>query len=298
METLPPTLAYRHLTTLTLSVDFAAVVPIGATPVIDGAGSRVSVTRFAEQSLQGTGRAPAVNIGRNGTGNMTVRNGGLLEVIGGAESSSNSPHITLGVDAASSGTLKIQGSGSLVRILSSSLVPGGGPGEAFNPFMSVGYDGQGALEVTGGGQLLLQGNATSTPTDQRSTTLYIGGRSSDCPGGKGLGLVSGAGSAIRVQGADAFIGVGSGVGANGQLTIRDNGLVEATIMIVGRNAVGVLSMDRGTLNLSGQQTGGSQFGAALSERKKSTSDVGPFCFMRYSTASIASGYAWLAFEEN
>ncbi len=32
METLPPALAYRHLTTLTLSVDFAAVVPIGATP--------------------------------------------------------------------------------------------------------------------------------------------------------------------------------------------------------------------------------------------------------------------------
>ena len=232
--------------------------------VVDGAGSRVSITRFAEQSLQGTSRAPAVNIGRNGTGSMTVRNGGLLEVIGGAESSSNSPHIILGVDAASSGTLKIQGSDSLVRILSSSLVPGGGPGEAFNPYMSVGYDGQGALEVTGGGQLLLQGNATSTPMDQRTTNLYIGGRSPDFSGGKGLGLVSGAGSAIRVQGADAFIGVGSGVGANGQLTIKDGGLVEATIMNVGRNAVGVLSMDRSTLNLSGQQTGGSQFGAALS----------------------------------
>ncbi|MFN0185215.1 MAG: PEP-CTERM sorting domain-containing protein [Aquabacterium sp.] len=237
--------------------------------LVDGPGSRISVSQFAVEALQGTSRAPAVNIGRSGgTGMMTVRNGGVLEVIGGAETSSNSPHITIGVDAASAGTLKIQGPGSRVELRSSSLVPGGGAGEASNPFMSVGYDGRGTLEVSGGAQLLLQGNAVSTQAHQRGTTLYIGGRHTDNPGGHGVATVTGAGSAIRVLGADAFIGVGSGANASGQLDIRDGALVEATIMNVGRNAVGVLEMNNATLRMSGQYTGGNSngnnFGAALS----------------------------------
>jgi Protein of unknown function (DUF3237) len=54
METLPPALAYRHLTTLTLSVDFAAVVPIGATPAGFRGIAPVTGGRFAGERLSGT----------------------------------------------------------------------------------------------------------------------------------------------------------------------------------------------------------------------------------------------------
>jgi hypothetical protein len=54
METLPPTLAYRHLTTLTLDVDFAAVVPIGATPTGHRGIAPVTGGSFAGERLSGT----------------------------------------------------------------------------------------------------------------------------------------------------------------------------------------------------------------------------------------------------
>ncbi len=54
METLPPALAYRHLTTLTLSVDFAAVVPIGATPAGHRGIAPVTGGRFEGERLSGT----------------------------------------------------------------------------------------------------------------------------------------------------------------------------------------------------------------------------------------------------
>jgi hypothetical protein len=54
METLPPTLAYRHLTTLTLDVDFAGVVPIGATPAGFRGIAPVAGGRFKGERLSGT----------------------------------------------------------------------------------------------------------------------------------------------------------------------------------------------------------------------------------------------------
>ena len=68
--------------------------------------------------------------------------------------------------------------------------------------------------------------------------------------------MSGLGSEIRLSGSDAFIAVGRGPGAIGQLTIADQGLVSATNMNVGRGGGdGTLTLDHSTLNLSGQQTG-------------------------------------------
>lgn len=48
----------------------------------------------------------------------------------------------------------------------------------WNPFVRVGQDGSGTLNVTSGGQLLLQGDASSTASHSRGTTLFIGGSSS------------------------------------------------------------------------------------------------------------------------
>lgn len=50
METLP----HRHLTTLTLAVDFAAVVPIGATPAGFRGIASVTGGRFAGERLSGS----------------------------------------------------------------------------------------------------------------------------------------------------------------------------------------------------------------------------------------------------
>ena len=54
MESLPPQLPYRHLTTLTLSVDFAAVVPVGATPAGHRGIAPVIGGRFEGERLRGT----------------------------------------------------------------------------------------------------------------------------------------------------------------------------------------------------------------------------------------------------
>ena len=234
------------------------------TMLVDGVGSRVSVNQIYVNPQSGTVFAPIVRIGASAAGQLTVSNGGLFEVQGGPAAVDN-PSLILGASTASSGALVITGAGSMVALGQQSVLPGGGPGENANPMLRVGQYGLGSLDITQGGQLVLQGNAVSTVADARSTTLFIGGIGADTAGGgKGLALVSGAGSAIKVQGSDAYIAVGIGPGANGQLAIKDQGLVEATIMNVGRNAVGVLAMDGGVLNLSGQYSGGAQYGAAMS----------------------------------
>ena len=54
MDSLPPHLPYRHLTTLTLSVDFLAVTPIGATPAGHRGIAPVIGGRFDGERLRGT----------------------------------------------------------------------------------------------------------------------------------------------------------------------------------------------------------------------------------------------------
>jgi T5SS/PEP-CTERM-associated repeat protein len=245
------------------SLDVGRNMTLG-TLVVDGAASRVSVNQHYVDVANARAYAPVARVGNSGgVGRVTVSNGGLLEVQGGP-AALGSPSLLLGDSAASNGALAITGTGSMVVLNQQSVLEGGGPGENANPFMRVGRYGQGSLDITLGGQLLLQGNAISTAADQRSTSLYIGGSGADSVGGgKGVAVVSGAGSAIKVQGSDAYIAVGIGPGASGQLAIKDQGTVEATVMNVGRNAVGVLSMDGGAMNLMGQYSGGGLYGAAL-----------------------------------
>jgi hypothetical protein len=128
----------------------------------------------------------------------------------------------------------------------------------------VGREGSGFLNITGGGQLLLEGGAVSTPDFRRSTSLYIGGRGDALIGGRGIATVSGAGSEVRLTGDDTFIGVGIGPQSSGQLTVSSQGLVSAIVMNVGRSGgVGVLKVDGGQLSLAGQQTAGNLAGGFL-----------------------------------
>lgn len=229
---------------------------------IDGAGSFVRLNNWVNATANASGAINALaQIGRGGSGTVTVSNGGQL-LIEGRQFLTGGTALQLGVEADSSGTLNIDGAGSLVRIQSFSAVAGGGPGEARNPHMSVGRDGSGVLNISNGGKLVLDGGGVSTPADRRSTSFYVGGFSDTAIGGKGIATVSGSGSEIRVLGGDSFIGVGVGAQSSGQLSVSAGAAVNGMGMAVGRSGgVGVLKVDSGTLNFSGQQTAGNQSGA-------------------------------------
>lgn len=224
--------------------------------IIDGTGSLVSITgRGSAAANGGIASNPNMEIGRNGTGVVTVRNGGRLEILTSA-SAGNGPLLTLGRDAASAGTLNITGSGSLVHLQALSTTPGGGATEAFNPFVRIGRDGTGTLNITQGGKLLMDGQAVSTQANSRTTSLYIGGNSSTTIGGKGVAVVSGAGSEIRMTGSDPILSVGRGPQSTGQLTVSNGASISGMGLLVGDvNGVGVLKVDNATIQMSGQQTG-------------------------------------------
>jgi hypothetical protein len=224
--------------------------------LIDGPGSLFSATRQASAAANnGSASNPGMDIGRNGTGVVTVANGGRLEILA-TGAAANGPSLSLGRDAASAGTLNITGAGSVVQLQALSALPGGGPTEAFNPFMRVGRDGSGTLNITQGGKLLMDGQAVSTVANSRTTSLFIGGTSSTAIGGKGVAVVSGSGSEIRMTGSDSILSVGRGPQSTGQLTVSDQASVSGMGLLVGDvNGVGVLKVDNASIQMSGQQTG-------------------------------------------
>ena len=232
--------------------------------LVDGVGSRVSVNGTASAAANGSATHAVFDIGRSGTGQVTVSHGGRIELVA-SDARSNGPQMSLGRDAASSGALAIAGAGSVVSLSAASVAAGGGPTEAFNPFVRVGRDGNGTLNITGGGKLLMDGQAVSTVANSRGTSLYIGGTADGTVGGKGIALVTGAGSEIRMTGSDTFIAVGIGPQSFGQLTVADGASISANGMNVGRSGgVGVLAVDHAQVNFSGQQTGSVLAGAFLS----------------------------------
>lgn len=229
---------------------------------VDGEGSLLRVDGTATAAANGNSGTAFVDIGRNGgNGIATVRNGGRIEVLANT-TSTNGTGMNVGRDANSAGTLNID-SGGVVLFRTDSVAPDSAD-EAWNPSVKVGRAGSGTLNVTGGGQLLVEGNAVSTPTHGRSTNLYIGGAGSTTLGGSGVATVNGAGSVLRVTGSDAYIAVGHGPQAVGNLTVSAGAEVATTSMGVGnRGATGVARLDGGTLTLQGQNTGSNQYGAAL-----------------------------------
>jgi len=232
---------------------------------VDGAGSRILVNGTSTAAANGgTANNPVMDIGRNGTGVVTVSSGGRIELVSTAAQPLGSA-INLGRDAASSGTLNIVGAGSAVTVSAASTLAGGGPAEALNPGVRVGREGMGVLNISNGGLLWLDGHAVSTVADSRSTLLIVGGLNDTTAGGHGIATVSGAGSEIRLTGIDTYIGVGHGPQSFGSLTVADQAKVSAIGINVGRSGgVGELNVDHATLSFSGQQTGNTLSGAFLS----------------------------------
>lgn len=229
---------------------------------IDGAGTLYRADGRATAAANGATGSAIVDIGRGGGfGTLTLSGGARLELLSG-EATTNGSQLNAGRDAASSGTLNI-GGGAVLLARSASVAPGTA-GEAWNPFVRIGRDGNGTLNITGGGQLLLDGGAVSTIDFTRRTSLFIGGSGDTTVGGRGVATVSGAGSQIVVSGADAYIGIGHGPLASGNVLVSNQGRLAATILGVGNfSGTGVLRLDNARVDLAGQYTGSGEFGAAL-----------------------------------
>ena len=121
----------------------------------------------------------------------------------------------------------------------------------------------GTLNISGGGKLLLDGNAGST-TAARATTFYVGGRSVTTAGGSGIARVTGAGSEIRLSGSDTNFHVGAGPGSSGQFTLADSARLASTAFAIGTaGGVGIAKIDNARVDLSGQYTGGPLIGAVM-----------------------------------
>ena len=225
--------------------------------LIDGAGSLVTGAGVGTTGVAG---AAFANIGRDGgRGAATVSNGGRwLITDAGADTrpSNGSPGMIVGRGVGSTGSLTITGPGSTVEIVSTSLGLAPGVPDNFNPFVSVGFDNPGTtsgqLTVSNGGKLLLTGNALSTVADSRTTSLNIGGRFSGS--GTGTATVTGAGSEIILSGNDGHIGVGRSAGSSGTLNVLDQGRVASTSLTIGHDANGSVTIDNGTIALSGFRT--------------------------------------------
>ena len=229
---------------------------------VDGAGSLLRVDGTAS-AVANTNSAPAyMDIGRSGgNGTVKVSNSGRLELLA-TQGATNGFGMSIGRDANSAGTLNIESGGVVLYRSTSSAA--GTAAETANPSVLVGRDGSGSLLISGGAKLLLDGGAVSTPTNRRSTNIFIGGQSDTVDGGRGIATVTGAGSEIKLTGQDTFIGVGIGPQSNGQLTVSAGATVSGIGMNVGRSGgVGVLKLDAGHLVFAGQQTAGNLSGAFL-----------------------------------
>lgn len=231
---------------------------------VGGSGSEVLINGTASAAANGTSQSGFLDIGRGGGhGTVNVTNGGKVSIVS-VESRPGGVGMNLGRESTSSGTLNINGTGSVVSVSQASVVPGGGPGEAFNPLVRVGRDGSGTLNVTNGGKLLIDGQAVSTAADSRSTRLFVGGYNESVSGGTGAALVSGAGSEIKLMGNDTFVAVGFGPQSNGTLTVQDHGSLSAIGMSVGRSGgVGVLNVNNASISFAGQETGNTLSGSFL-----------------------------------
>ncbi len=237
------------------------------TVLISGAGSTLDLVGVGSA---GNGGAGMLVGSTGGSGQVTVSNGGRIFIGDGGgdgRQQSNSQGMTLGRENGSNGTLIVTGAGSVVQMNSTSLAPGVGVADNFNPGLLLGRDAgsSGNLAITNGGKVLIDGGALSTVANPRTTAVNIGGSSDVSRGGTGTALVSGRGSELRVTGNDAFIGVGRGTGTVGQLTVADGAAVTATNMNVGRGGgSGTLVVDGAFLTMTGQQTGNNLSGSSLS----------------------------------
>lgn len=228
-------------------------VGLGATGtvIVDGVGSALNIGGVATCCTD-IGDGASVSVGRNdGVGTLTIRNGAQMKV-DARGATADGGGLTVGRDALSTGTLTIESGGKL-ELLSDSNGVGFG--------MTVARRGAGTLHVTGGGQLFISNTGTA------GGALNFGGSSGVTTGGKFVGVISGAGTAVTISGIDMALRLGRRAGGNGTLTIDDGAVVAPG----HRLNVGHDPGSSATLNVAGTGTTinikslvADEFGAGLS----------------------------------
>jgi len=176
------------------------------------------------------GSASFMQVGRNGTGNLTVDNGARITFDGGT---GNFPGFNVGRNAGSDGSLLVDGDGSEIVITGEGQAIGGGSG-----FIRVGNAGDGIATIRDGGRLI---------NDEEGET-FVGVQ----PNGEGILTVTGADSTLNA-GDRLLIGanfdfdtgdIGLDQGGDGTVEILTGASLISDVVVIGQT--GTLRLDSGT----------------------------------------------------
>jgi len=132
---------------------FGAATLTGAGAAVDMAGAFQS------------GDAAFMQVGRGGTGALTVENGAALSIDGGT---AGFPGFNVGRDAGASGKLKVRGDGSRIEIAGDNDAAGGGSG-----LIAIGRAGFGATTVENGGAIVNDPAGTTFVGREASATGIV-----------------------------------------------------------------------------------------------------------------------------
>ena len=245
------------------STNFAIGVDAIGTVTVDNALIALSGHRTDSSNV---GAGSTVGRGTNGVGQLNLSNGAQFTI---------APDVLLGGMSIGGDQFLAGGSGSLVMSGGSAIRY---LGSLSGNVISIGYNGNGSASLTGASSIdvgdagnayvgrLVGGTGTlamDTGSTLRAGQVAIGGNSDTVAGGNGSVTLSGAGTELRSAGASGFMSVGrSGIGS---LSVTNQAKVAAIVLNVGRapGSVGTLTVNNGTLELSGQQTSASPVGAAF-----------------------------------
>ena len=178
-------------------------------------------------------------IGRSGHGILNITNGGVVSGLNGAN---------IGRNTNSGGVVNISGAGS---VLGFEGIDSGG----FGPFLTIGRNGSGTLNVFDGGQLVFDPMGVIS-----GPCCGSGFNVARNPEGVGNVTARGADSEIRVKGGFGFVGVGRrGTGeltvATGANLMVEDGVGGSIFVAPANRSVGTLRVLGETKDQSGVPTG-------------------------------------------
>jgi T5SS/PEP-CTERM-associated repeat protein len=228
---------------------------------VSGSGSSIVVS-----STGGSATTPYVQIGAGGVGQMTISNGGSVSVLGTGQR-----NFVVGNSSTGSGTLDMT-AGAQLNASWFAVGNNGGTGAATINSSTVNLDGTVFATVVNGDQI---GAGVRVGRGEGSTGV--------------LNLENGA--AINLNNSIPQSNVV--LGGTGTLVVSNQGTLTATILNVGRaeGGFGSLSVDNGTINLSGQQAAGT--GAALTIGNRGGTGLATIANSQVSISNPGSGGASL-----
>ncbi|MGE0255636.1 MAG: autotransporter domain-containing protein [Alphaproteobacteria bacterium] len=181
--------------------------------------------------------ADSLFVGEDGTGTLTVEDGGEV----------NAPFVSLGEEADGDGTLTVDGAGSSLFAdymavgasgTGTVLISNGGLVDSFESGVAE-FDGStGSVTVTGPGSTWAthiivvgsEGQGTLTVEDGGAVEVHDGFMLGFCECGSGTAIVRGAGSSLIT---DFYLSIGGG--GTGTLTVEDGATVESPLVTIAED---------------------------------------------------------------